>query len=222
MSANEIDPKIVALLFNVKKNQLKMVKRRGYDITKEKNILLITEQQFAQTYIPFAESQNKSLREVLTYVYEDNNGKRLLVYYADANDDTVKLGISEVAPVIVQMKQYGVGDAIIISSKALSPSANKHIQGLLSYTIQVFDEIEMAYDPTAHFLVPKHIPLTREEAQEFLSSNNIDIEELPNILSDDIIAKYYGLRQGDIVRIERENMFETSIIKSVSYKAIKG
>ena len=153
MAVNEVDPKIVALLFNVKKNQLKMVERRGYNIDAEKNILLITEQQFAQTYIPFAESQGKSLREVLTYVYEDDNGKRILVYYADATDDTVKLGISEVAPVIIQMKGYGVGDAIIISSKALSPSASKHIQGLLSYTIQVFDEVEMAVSYT-HLTLP--------------------------------------------------------------------
>lgn len=221
MAVNEVDPKIVALLFNVKKNQLKMVERRGYNIDKEKNLLLITEQQFAATYIPFAESQGKSLREVLTYVYENDDGKRLLVYYADAGEDTVKLGISEIGPAIAQMGTYGVTESIIISSKALSPSASKHIQGLLSYTIQIFSEIEMAYDPTEHFLVPRHILLTREQAQKFLSENNIDIDELPNILADDVISKYYGMRQGDIVRIERDNMFETAITRSVVYKSVK-
>jgi DNA-directed RNA polymerases I, II, and III subunit RPABC1 len=219
---DSVDPKTVALLFNIKKNQLKMVMRRGYNIDKEVGILKMNEQQFGTTYINFATSQNKSFRDALTYVYENDEGKRLLVYYADAGDDTVKLGISEIAPVIAQMKSFGALDSVVISSKALSPAANKHIQGLLSYNIQVFDEMEMAYDPTEHFLVPKHIPLTRVEAQKFLADNNILIDELPNILADDVMAKYYGLRQGDIVRIERENMFETSIIRSVTYKAIKG
>jgi len=79
----------------------------------------------------------------------------------------------------------------------------------------------MSYDPTEHFLVPAHIPLSDEEQTKFLNENDITIDQLPVIPSTDIIARYYGMRAGQIFRIERENMYETMILKSVTYKAIR-
>lgn len=217
----EVDPEVAALLFEVKKNQLKMVRRRGYNIDKEKHILETPLHQFLNGYISYAKENNRSFRSVMTNVYENDDGKRMLVYYADVPTTTTQLGVKEVGDAISSMEKYKLHDAVIITARQLSPSALNHVNKLVSENIQIFLEEEMAYDPTEHFLVPKHIPLSLEEARSFLESNKINIDEMPVIRSDDIIIKNLGLRGGRIVKIERENIFETMIVKSVSYKAIK-
>ena len=221
MSYQDVDPEIAARLFEVKKNQLKMVKRRGYGIDREKSILQLTLPQFLKTYIPFAQKQNKTFRAVLTNVYQNDNGKQMLVYYVDVPPASTQLGVNAIGDAIVEMDKYKLHNAIIITSKQLSPPAVKHINGLVAYNIDIFLEEEMAYDPTEHFLVPKHTPLTLQEQRAFLENNDISIDQMPAILSNDIIIKNLGVRSGRIVKIERENMFETMIVKSVSYKVVK-
>lgn len=221
MSYRDVDPDIAFRLFEVKKNQLKMVERRGYNIDRERNLLQLTIQQFVDPYVKFAQDKNVSFRSVLTNIYENNEGKRILVYYADVSSDSTQLGVEGVGDAIDMMAKYQLHDSIIITGKQLSPPAVKHINGLVAYNIQIFLEEEMAYDPTEHFLVPKHIPLSLAEQRLFLQKNGLTIDQLPIILTSDVIIRYLGLRAGRIVRIERENMYETMIIKSVTYKAVK-
>ena len=226
MATSDIDPKTAALLFEVKKNQLLMMERRGYNIDRERGILQLRLDQFIDTYVPFAQSQGKSFRTVLTNVYLNDDGGRILVYYADVPTTSTKLGVNEIGDAIASMEQYQLRDAVIITAKDLSPTAAKQVSGLVAYNIQIFLEEEMAFDVISHSFVPKHIPLSLDEQRKFLNQKRNDepsftIDQLPIILSSDIIARYYGLRGGRVVRIERENMFETMIIRSVSYKVIK-
>lgn len=219
---SDIDPSIVARLFEVKKNQLKMVERRGYNIPDfEKKIYTTTLPRFAQGYIEYADNNNKTFREVLRTIYENDSGDKLYVFYADSGPGTTQLGIEYVKPLVADMERYGIRNGIVIIPKKLSSDAAKAITGMISKNIQVFLEEEMAYDPTEHYLTPKHIPLTREQQDKFLHDNNIDIDQLPVILSSDIISRYYGLVSGQVVRIERENLFESMVMKSVCYKVIQ-
>jgi len=222
MANANVDPAIAIRLLEVKKNQLKMVYRRGYKIDREAFILQLDVAKFLEIYVPFAQQHSKTFRGAITAVYEHetNPDKRLVVYYAET-PTTSQLGVGDVGEAVVYMTQTKASDAIVITAKPLSQPAIKHVTGLVSYNIQIFMEEEMSYDPTEHFLVPKHIPLTDEEQREFLNGNKIEIDALPIIATNDIIARYYGLRPGRVVRIERENMYETSIIKSLSYKVIK-
>lgn len=221
MSHNDnIDPEISAKLFEVKKNQLKMVERRGYNIDREKHLLQVTLSQFLTPYVKFAQEKNTTFRSILTNVYE-NSEKRILVYYADVPSSATQLGVEGVGDAIAYMTKYQLHDAIIITAKQLSPPAVKHINGLVAYNIQIFLEEEMAYDPTDHFLVPKHTPLSLDEQRLFLQKNGLSIDQLPIIRTDDTIIRYLGLRAGRIVKIERENMYETMILKSVTYKAVR-
>jgi DNA-directed RNA polymerase I, II, and III subunit RPABC1 len=226
MTSSDIDPEIAARLFEVKKNQLTMIQERGYNIDREKSILQLTLPQFLDAYVPFARKQNRSFRSVLTNVYENDNGKRILVYYADVPSSSTQLGVNELGDAIADMERYKLRDAVVITAKPLSPSSSKHLDGLVAYNIQIFLEEELAFNATRHFLVPKHIPLTLEEQRAFLNSKKqseegFTIDQMPVIPAHDPIARYYGLRGGRIVRIERENMYETMILKSVSYKVIK-
>lgn len=75
--------------------------------------------------------------------------------------------------------------------------------GLLS----VFIDSELYYNPTKHELVDKHRKLTQDEIKALMSKYNIKSKSsLPLILKNsDPIAKWLGLKSGDIVEIDRYN-----------------
>ena len=56
-----------------------------------------------------------------------------------------------------------------------------------------------------HELVPEHIILSKEEAEEVLKKYKITPHQLPKLLSSDPIAKLIGAKPGDIVKIIRKS-----------------
>jgi DNA-directed RNA polymerase I, II, and III subunit RPABC1 len=215
------DSEVAKRLFAIKKNQLKMVEARGYSIEREKHLLQTSFTDFLNSYVPYAEQNNKTLREVLMNVYPNDQGTNLMVYYVDPSEKTTQVGTENVANAIKTFDQYKVRNGILIIPTRLSPPARKWLKTLVSYNIQVFKEDEMTYNPTEHVLVPKHTVLSLEEATRFLSENKLDFDKLPVMRSNDIIARYYGMRSGDIVKIERYNLYETLVDNSLTYRAVK-
>jgi DNA-directed RNA polymerase subunit H (RpoH/RPB5) len=71
--------------------------------------------------------------------------------------------------------------------------------------LQCFHVKNLLFNPTKHFLVPKHIKLTPEEASEVMDKYLLKKTQMPYILHTDVIAKWLGLKHGDIVKIERLN-----------------
>ena len=216
-----IDEHEVGKLFEIKKNQLKLVERRGYNIEREKNLLTITLEDFMNAYIPFAQNSKKTFRQVLSQTYENDSGDKLVVYYADAPKDTSQLGVDSLGDAIYEMDRYKAKNGIIITSKSLSPAARKKVEGLVSYNIYIFLEDEMAYDPTEHYLTPEHRALSVDEQRDFLSRNDLSIDLLPLILTTDMIVRYYGFRPGQVIEVKRVNMYNTIVQESVSYRAVK-
>jgi len=72
-------------------------------------------------------------------------------------------------------------------------------------SLQYFHIKNLLFNPTKHFLVPKHIKLSPEEATEVMDKYLVKKNQMPYILHTDVIAKWLGLKHGDIVKIERLN-----------------
>jgi DNA-directed RNA polymerase subunit H (RpoH/RPB5) len=76
-------------------------------------------------------------------------------------------------------------------------------------SLQIFYVKELLYNPLKHVLVPKHEKISEEDTKVVLSTYLIKHKsQLPVISKNDVIARWLGLRHGDIVRITRYN--ETS------------
>ncbi|MHA1237795.1 MAG: DNA-directed RNA polymerase subunit H [Candidatus Odinarchaeia archaeon] len=56
-----------------------------------------------------------------------------------------------------------------------------------------------------HELVPMHIVLSEEEAEEVLKTYKINRDQLPKLLASDPIAKLINAKPGDIVKIIRKS-----------------
>jgi DNA-directed RNA polymerase subunit H (RpoH/RPB5) len=72
--------------------------------------------------------------------------------------------------------------------------------------LQFFQLNELQFNPTEHQLVPEHRKLNQQESTEIMSKYLIKNKlNMPIILKTDVIAKWLGLKQGEIVEITRHN-----------------
>ena len=61
----DIDTNVVNSLFAIKKNQLKLVERRGYNIERERALLSMTLKDFINSYVALANKKKQTLRQIL-------------------------------------------------------------------------------------------------------------------------------------------------------------
>jgi DNA-directed RNA polymerase subunit H (RpoH/RPB5) len=69
---------------------------------------------------------------------------------------------------------------------------------------QVYAIKELLFNPSHHALVPRHERLTEAAVKQLLEAYQLKHRyQLPLILHTDVMARYLGLRHGDVVRIHR-------------------
>ena len=102
------------------------------------------------------------------------------------------------------MQEAKVNSGIIIMSGKLSQQAKQKINEINSQIqIEVLSIGELDVNITEHDLVPKHILLNKEEKKNLLDRYKIKPNQLPKILISDPVARYLGLKRGDVVKIVR-------------------
>jgi DNA-directed RNA polymerase subunit H (RpoH/RPB5) len=74
-------------------------------------------------------------------------------------------------------------------------------------------------DVLLHDLCPKHILLTKSEAEELLNKYKIRYTDLPQMFEKDPAAIAIGAREGDVVKIIRES--ETTVDEIEYFRYVK-
>lgn len=84
---------------------------------------------------------------------------------------------------------------------------NKALKQLQEYkNTEVFYDYELKINLIDNCLVPKHILLSDKEASDVIESYNLKPNNLKRLLITDPVAKYYNMKRGNIVRIERPSI----------------
>ena len=100
-------------------------------------------------------------------------------------------------------KNYYTG--IFVTQAAPTASALKIIPSLLPTIMEIFREEDLLVNISRHELVPKHILLSPEEKKGLLERYRLKETQLPRIRVDDPMARYLGLRRGQVVKIIRKS-----------------
>ena len=135
---------------------------------------------------------------------EDSPGEKVLVIFDGAPSVTTQ-----------HLKEYvdrAIGEAaaeiLLVVEGRLNPAANKwaeEAKAAKGVSIDVFNEDELVVNITKHELVPKHEPLSEKEAEAALAAFQLTKAQLPRMMSRDPVARYFGLKRGDVVKITRKS-----------------
>ncbi|GKY94601.1 hypothetical protein MPSEU_000425600 [Mayamaea pseudoterrestris] len=183
-----------ARLFRVYRTMANMLEKRGYMVSKA--LRELTPASFKESYGDYPN------REALTLLVgkADEAENHLFVFFPEDE----KVGVKPIKVYTDRMRAENVSNAIMVLREDITAFAKQAVQEMSdSFRIEHFKEAELLVDITNHQLVPEHQLLTPSEKQELLKRYRLKDSQLPRIQQNDPVARYYGMRRGQVVKIIR-------------------
>jgi len=181
-------------LYRVYKTIASMLQKRDYNVPRE--LLEMTPAIFVSKFGAYPS------RDSLTILVEkaDDEQNQLFVFFP--LDE--KVGVKPIKEYTEKMREEAVANAILILRLGMTPIAKQAVLEVSdSVRIEHFLESELLVDITEHKLVPDHQVLTQNEKQELLKRYRLKETQLPRIQQTDPVARYYGMKRGNVVKITR-------------------
>ncbi|XP_019096814.1 PREDICTED: DNA-directed RNA polymerases II and IV subunit 5A-like [Camelina sativa] len=188
-------------LYLVQRTLMQMLKDRGYSI--EDSEITMTLGEFIEKY---GDDFERKALNTLKAKKNDDNGK-LYIFFPNKP----KVGVAEMKKYTNKLKSDNVFRAILVVQdiKDFSSFAQLSISAIYpKFHIEVFQEGELLVNVKSHVFVPEHQALTTDEKKTFLERYTVKENQLPKIHVTDPIARYFGLKLGEVVKITR--LSETS------------
>ncbi|XP_071724741.1 DNA-directed RNA polymerases II and IV subunit 5A-like [Rutidosis leptorrhynchoides] len=188
-----LSDKEIKRLFWVRKTLLEMLRDRGYSVGDSE--INITKDQFIQK---FGENMNRAALTILVSKLDSSDQ----IYVLFPKEATI--GPSELKDMAKNAKSDNVFRAILVIHGKLTPKGQRYLNDTSSPVhLEVFKESELLVNIMEHALVPEHQVLTTEEKKDLLEKYTVKETQLPRIQVTDPVARYYGLKRGQVVKILR-------------------
>ncbi|EEA26416.1 DNA-directed RNA polymerases II 24 kDa polypeptide (RNA polymerase II subunit 5) [Talaromyces marneffei ATCC 18224] len=120
-------------------------------------------------------------------------------------EDTTGVGAKQVRQFNHLVDEGNYHSGIFITRTAISPSAVRLLNSAIGHICEHFQESDLLVNITHHELVPKHVLLSAEEKARLLERYRLKESQLPRIQVSDPVARYLGLRRGQVVKIIRKS-----------------
>ena len=182
-------------LFRIRKTVCKMLNARGY---------LVAQAELDRDKDSYTEEFGEDpRRDALTLQFDlrEDPTQHIFVFFPDEE----KVGVKTIKEYAKRMKDEQVNRAIIVVQQSLTPFARQSLLECQAqkFYIEQFQEAELLVNITDHVLVPEHILLSDEQKRVLLDRYKVKETQLPRIQMHDPVARYFGMRRGQVVRIIR-------------------
>ena len=183
-----------AKLFRVYRTIANMLDKRGYMVPRD--FRDITPSEFKEKFGEYPSRENLTL----LVAKPDEETNQLFVFFPEDE----RLGVKPIKTYIDRMKAESVFNAVIVLRVDITPYAKQALQEMSDeFRIEHFREAELLVDITKHQLVPDHQVLTPNEKTALLKRYRLKENQLPRIQPNDPIARFFGMRRGQVVKIIR-------------------
>jgi DNA-directed RNA polymerase I, II, and III subunit RPABC1 len=199
--------RVVSRLFRTFKTVKEMVRDRGYYITQEEIDMTL---EVFRTKI--CDAMGMPQRKLMCF--QANPTPETLEKFPETGSlwvefcDEASVGIKTMRNFCIHISEKNFSTGIFIYQSTITPSANKLIPTVSPASIETFQEGDLVVNITHHELVPKQIRLSKEEKKQLLDRYRLKESQLPRIQREDPVARYLGLKRGEVVKIIRRS--ETS------------
>lgn len=202
-------------LFRLKKQQIKMVQARGYNISHEEWILdeNTTVKKFIKKLIE--QYGEYPLRKLMYGQYVHPNKPKKLVVNFICYNKSKKIKINEITPFFFKLTEENT-DGLLIINSTLSPTATECNSIITEHEYQIFQEHDLLYDVTDHNMVPKHTLLNNKEIEELGLSG----KKLRLLQSSDPVCQYYNFPIGSIIKIESNTDLNLLCRTLINYRIV--
>jgi len=193
------DSQEVDRLWRIRKTIMQMCHDRGYLVTQDE--LDQTLEQFIEQFGDRPSEGRPSRGDISVLVaHNDDPTDQMFVFFPEEE----KVGIKTIKQYCTRMQEENISRAIIVVQIGMTPSAKQALVDMApKYQLEQFMESELLVNVTEHELVPEHLVLTPAEKAELLARYKLKDHQLPRMQIGDTIARYYGLKKGEVIKIIR-------------------
>ncbi|KZT29705.1 DNA-directed RNA polymerase RPB5 subunit [Neolentinus lepideus HHB14362 ss-1] len=186
-----------AKLWKVNRTIHELVKDRGYQVSDEEiHMDLAT---FRSHYANSGGSVDRNQLNFFTN-HRHNPQDQIFIFFSEEKS----VGVKTMRKLLGILEEKSIQRGIIIFPGNMTPSARKVIVAMSQqYKLEEFSESDLLVNITHHTLVPRHEVLSPEDKRILLERYRLKETQLPRIQLADPVARYYGLKRGQVVKITR-------------------
>lgn len=199
--------KVVDTLYRSRSILLEMLQQRGFNIEEY--------QHFTKDDISTMMNQNKNQDSIhpgsLDILLEKSDKSKIYVKYKLEKFKQINKLDKQLIEIYSDVLDKSRDTLILIYIDRVEFKASKENKVELyvnekwsanKYFIQIFGLENFLFNPTKHIIIPEHRIMDKSEIKIMMEKNNIkDISKLPTIRREDPIAKFIGMKPGNICEI---------------------